>query len=163
MGADIHGWVEVRQPDSDWWDSIVLIDDLVYRQYGIFASLFGLRNGNTTINETGRFRAIAAGRGAPPFASPRYLEDRGEGATVVGETWVLWSELAAIDWDEEGAYYIADEPPHYVSGDPGPGRRHERREDYRNGGWATLFTLMESLAEQYGAENVRLSAFFDQG
>lgn len=80
----------------------------------------------------------------------------------VGETWVLWHELAAIDWNEEGELYIEVEPPHRVCDEPALGRRRERRGNYLNGGWATLFTLMRVLAEQFGADNVRLSVWFDQ-
>lgn len=163
MGADIYGWVETWDAANEQWDAVVLIDHLVYRQYGMLVSLFGFRNGGPTPSENGRFRAIAAARGAPPSASPRYLDNRGDLDWVIGETWVLWRELAAIDWDEEGAYCIGDDPPHYVCGDPGPGRRWERRSDYRNNGWATLFNLMATLAKQFGEDHVRLSIWFDQG
>jgi hypothetical protein len=36
------------------------------------------------------------------------------------------------------------------------------RGDYFNGGSVTLFRLMEVLAEQFGADNVRLSVWFDE-
>jgi hypothetical protein len=77
---------------------------------------------------------------------------------------VLWSELAAIDWDEEDAYYIGDDPPHQVYAGPRPARRRERRErrgDYLHSGWAILFQQMAHLAERVGADNVRLSVWFD--
>jgi len=80
----------------------------------------------------------------------------------VWATWVLWSELAAIDWEEEGKEYIAEDPPHVVTAEPGPGRRRERRRDSLTGGWVTLFALMRVLAEHYGADNVRLSVWFDE-
>lgn len=163
MGADIWGWVETRKPGSEQWDAAFEIHDIVYRQYGMFASLFGLRNGDETVSATGRFRAIAAGRGAAPDASAAYLEDLDSYGGGVGETWVLWSELAEVDWDEEGEYYIGDEPPHFVYSEPGPGRRRERRGDYLNGGWVDLWQGMASFAEQFGAENVRLAIYFDQG
>lgn len=161
MGADIYSRVETRTPGSEWWDSAIRIHDIVYRQYGMFASLFGVRNGGNGPTAVGRFRAIAAGRGAPSRASEFYAEEVDSHGGGVGETWVLWSELATIDWDEEGEMYIGDEPPHLVSVEPGSGRRRERRGDYLNGGWATLFTLMAALAKQFGADNVRLSVWFD--
>jgi hypothetical protein len=49
-----------------------------------------------------------------------------------------------------------------VSAQAGPASRRERRGDYLKGGWATLFQLMALLAEQFGADNVRLSVWFDQ-
>lgn len=164
IGTDISGWVETRISGSEWWDAAVRIDDIVYRQYGIFASLFGVRNGAmgaTGGTGTERFRAIAPGRGAPPGASAFYADELASYGGGVGETWVLWSELAAIDWDEEGADYISIESPHLVYGEPGTGRRRERRGDYLNGGWETLFKMMELLAVQFGADNVRLSLWFD--
>ena len=162
MGADIYGWVETREPGSEWWDSAIRIHDIVYRQYGMFASLYGVRNGGNAVTEVGRFRAIAPGRGKPPGASQFYAEEFDRYGVGVGETGVLWSELAVIDWNEEGELYIGDEPPHYVSAETGPDRRRETRGDYLNGGWATLFKLMAELAEQFGADNVRLSVWFDQ-
>jgi|GEM_PF-1402230 hypothetical protein len=147
MGADIHGWVETRVAEGEeWWEAAIRIHDIVHRQYGMFASLFGLRNGApSVISAVGRFRAIAPARGAPPGASYYYEQDRDNYGGAVGETWVLWSELASIDWDEKGT-----------------GELRERRGDYLNGGWATLFKMMEQLAEQFGADNVRLSVWFDQ-
>jgi hypothetical protein len=160
VGADIYGWVETRRPGREWWNSAIRTHDIVYRQYGIFAGLFGVRNGGSEATEDGRFRAIAPGRGSPPGASGNYEEERDAYGGAVGETWVLWSELAAIDWDEEGEEYIGNDDRVYY--EPGPGRRRERRGDYLNGGWATLFKMMALLAEQFGAENVRLAVWFDQ-
>jgi hypothetical protein len=158
MGADIYGWVETRSPGWPEWESAIRITDIVYRQYGMFASLFGVRNGDPEhVTADGRFRAIAPGRGVPADASAYYAQET-HGA---GQTWALWSELAAIDWEEEGTRYIAEEP-HSLDGLPGWGRRRERRGDYFDGGWVTLFRLMEVLAEQFGADNVRLSVWFDQ-
>jgi hypothetical protein len=169
VGADIYGWVEIRRPDSEWWDAAICIDDIVQRQYGMFASLFGVRNWvgvrdvvpeKERTLEHGCFRAIAPGRGEPQRASEYYRSERGDREDVVGETWVLWSELAVVNWDEEGEDYIDEEG--LRCGEPGPGRRHERRADYLTGGWATLLKLMEILAGQFGAENVRLAVWFDQ-
>ena len=131
----------------------------MYRQYGMFANLFGVRNGDPEhVTAVGRFRAIAPGRGVPADASPYYAQE----THGTGQTWVLWSELAAIDWNEEGERYIVEEWPGRQYPDPGPGRRRERRGDYFNGGWVTLFRLMEVLAEQFGADNVRLSVWLNQ-
>jgi hypothetical protein len=81
----------------------------------------------------------------------------------VGETWALWRELAAIDWDEECDGYVLEYPePAHDGWGPGPVTRRARLGDQLKGGWATLFKLMAVLAEQFGAENVRLSVWFDQ-
>jgi hypothetical protein len=163
MGADIQGWVEIKRSDIAGWDGTIFVDKIVHRSYGMFASLFGIRNadewGENGFAEVGRFRAIAPGRGEPPGLSWRYREDRDNYGGQVGETWILWSELAAVDWGMEGSEYIGEDG--YVGEEPGPGRRRERRGDYLKGGWATLFTMMAALAEQFGAENVRLNVWFD--
>jgi hypothetical protein len=109
--------------------------------------------------KTGGSGRLPQGRGEPQGTSESYRNDR-DGNGAVGETWVLWSELAVLNWDEEGGEYIDEDD--LVRSTPGPGRRRERRGDYLNGGWATLFKLMETLAGQFGAENVRLVVWFDQ-
>jgi hypothetical protein len=160
MGTDIYGWVEIHQAGWPEWDGAIRIDDIVQRAYGMFASLFGVRNGDPEhVTAVGRFRAIAPGRGMPPDVSPSYPRETTHGE---GQSWALWSELAAIDWEEEGERYIVEEWPGRMYSEPGPGRRRERRGDYFASGWETLFRLMEVLAEQFGADNVRLSVWFDE-
>lgn len=174
MGADVYGWVETRERDYEGagWESAIRIRDIVHRSYSMFAGLFGVRNylvrdrlprpDYYNVVAVGQFRAIAPGRGAPLQASRWYVEERDDYGGPVAETWALWSELAAIDWDEEGEIYIAEDPSHVISILPGLGRRRMRRRDSLYGGWATLFKLMEVLAEQFGPDNVRLSVWFDQ-
>jgi hypothetical protein len=107
VGADIYGWIETREAGSEWWDSAIRIHDIVYRYYAMFASLLGVRNGDPeNVTADGRCRAIAPGRGAPLHPSQYYaLESHG-----AGQTWALWSEFAAIDWEEEGKRYTAERP-----------------------------------------------------
>jgi hypothetical protein len=98
VAADILGWVETREDTDARWSATIRIHPIVYRQYGMFASLFGVRNGASgKATAVGRFRAIAHGRGAPPEASREYKEERERQDGAVGETWALWSELAVID------------------------------------------------------------------
>lgn len=156
MGTDIHGWVEIRDLErGNWWSGVISVRSFVHRSYGMFASLFGERNmGN-------EFRPIAAQRGAPEGISDEYAEARvgyGESAEI-GETWILWSELAAVDWEEEGQLYLGEDGN--VHSYPAPGRRRERRKDYLVGTWALLLEMMALLARDYGAENVRLVVWFD--
>ncbi|WIG60004.1 MAG: hypothetical protein OJF49_002752 [Ktedonobacterales bacterium] len=154
MGADINGWVEIREEHADAWRGVIRIDDLVHRSYGMFCSLFGFRNWPH------RFRPVAPERGAPPGASAEYEDERDGYGGPVGETWILWSEFADINWNEEGRQYI-DEETDYVESLPGLRRHRERRGDYLVDGWVTLFEKMAALAEEFGAENVRLSVWFD--
>lgn len=161
MGADIYGWVEIRPVGDDCWYAATRIHDIVGPEYGIFAGLFGMHNGvHSAPREGGRFRAIAYQRGEPPRASKWYLIERDNYGGAVSETWLLWSELAVVDWNEEGTLYVSDALPHVLSATPGPGKRLERRGDHLAADWATLFKLMAVLAEQWGADNVRLSVWF---
>jgi hypothetical protein len=113
----------------------------------MFSSLFGRQN-------TGQFQSVAAKRGMPPNPSEDFLVEYAEYGGGVGTTWITWSELTVIDWDEQ-------ENPLYYGGGQVPDPLH-RRVDYIAGGWTTLFDMMEVLAAAYGAENVRLSIWFDQ-
>jgi hypothetical protein len=120
----------------------------------MFGSLFGWRNGDHG------FRPVAAGRGSPAHISTEYFVERDNYGGQVGETWALWSELAAIEWKEEGEAYIDDVG--VIKGyEPGSDRHLERRRDYLKGGWALLFEMMELLGRDYGPDNVRLTVWFD--
>lgn len=152
MGVDISGWVEFEPENSSYWQPLIRIDDLVHRSYGMFASLFGVRN-----NLHG-FQPIAPNCGEPAHCSWLYKQDRAAAMAVVNETWALWSELATIDWAEEG-HLTLDAGAH-------EGRiltrRRARRGDYLTGGWAALFQMMQIAAQQFGADTVRLCVWFDQ-
>jgi hypothetical protein len=77
----------------------------------------------------------------------------------------LWKEPAEVEamaQQPEERARMAEDPPHVVTAEPGPGRRRERQRDYLTGGWVTLFALMRVLAEHYGADNVRLSVWIDE-
>ena len=176
MSIEIYGWVETRYLQNfEPWDAAIRIYALVLpRNYEMFASLFGVKNnGDVYATEHGRFRAIAPGRGKPPGASHWYLAEREEWEAnltpVVNESWVLWSEIAAVDWNEEANDYLEDGFHHYVDAngehhvalESQPGWRPERRGDYLTDGWATLFKLMAELAEHYAPYNIRLSVWFD--
>jgi hypothetical protein len=164
MGVDLSGWVEIRDHRWGEWHGVIRIDSLVHRSYGMFASLFGLRN-------YGRFRPTAEGRGVPDDWSSEFHAEWRDGRGNVGTTWVLWSEIATIDWDEEEQEKEKDEEDEQEesgqSTTPSPIplvhptiNKHHRR-DYLRGGWVTLFKMMELLAADYGADGVRLSVWFD--
>jgi hypothetical protein len=155
MGVDISGWVEFEPDDAPgYWQPLIRIDDLVYRSYGMFASLFGVRN-----NFHG-FHPIAPSRGEPPHCSWLYKQDRAEAGGVVNETWALWSELLAVDWDEEGQATLNSTMG--SSGGEFIEPHRERRGDDLVGGWAALFEMMRIAARRFGADKVRLSVWFDQ-
>jgi hypothetical protein len=148
MGSAILGWVEwlhhEREDGFRYWVGVVKIDGLMERNYGMFGSLFGHRN-------VGGFAPIAAGRGMPDDASDdaQYLLlDRGG----TEATWISWDEIRAIKWEEEGE--------EETLGGPSFGRK-VRRSDTLKPGWATLFKLMEDLADAFGPAKVRLVVWFD--
>ncbi len=159
MGVDIQGWDEIEESfegerGTSWeWFGIVKIDRLVHRSYGMFGVLFGWRNGY-------RFTPLVGERGIPEDMSDELRVTRDEYGGSIHPTWVLWSEVATVDWNEEGVDSY-DEATDTLYGEPGPGRRLIRKSDYLNGGWVLLLEFMERLAQQYGPEHVRLSVFFD--
>ena len=97
MGTDISGWVEVAEewnylnaPPETHWDAVVLIDSLVGRSYDMFGLLFGVTN-------YANLPPVVAGRSLPPDTSDLALEHYCRGETCA-ESWILWSEIASIDW-----------------------------------------------------------------
>lgn len=156
MGADTGGWVELKKPNDELerWRGIIDIENLVHRSYGMFAGLFGFRDGAGY-----GFEPIAPRRGAPPDGSHEYVSGRNYCGVAAWESWVLQSELEHVDWDEEGEGFWDEEG--YLTHDPRPGRKAIRRGDFRAGGWAALLDVMEVLGRHFGADNVRLSVWFD--
>jgi hypothetical protein len=148
MGSDISGWVEAlhyeREDGFRYWVGVVKIDELVERNYGMFGNLFGHRN-------VGGFVSIAARRGMPDDASDaarHQLVDEGGR----DRTWIVWEEIKAINWDDEGE--------EETLGGPSFGRKVRRR-DTLEPGWTTLWKLMEVLGDVFGPGNVRLVVWFD--
>lgn len=113
MGCDIHGWVEIKpwpKTSPDHWQSVVSIrPGIVGRNYDMFGLLFGVRN---YVSQN----AIAEGRGLPKYDKfqtkdkddddrPLTLKERekwnGDGHS---DTWISYSEIAAIDWEKESEY-----------------------------------------------------------
>jgi len=100
MGWDIEGFIECRQqnaqsPETGW----VVVRNLypLYRgrNYDAFGCLFGWQN-------YANFRPIAAGRGLPQDVSSEVKKRHDElGKEAAGTTWISWSEIKAIDWEEE--------------------------------------------------------------
>ena len=155
MGADIHGWVEVKElppggyqytSGTRYWNGVIRIRYLVERSYRVFAILFGMRNTYGVV-------PLAAGRGLPNDRSVDTKLDLENG--MVGITWALWSELKTVDW--------AQLPPHLGIRQGADGEQGALpRAAYIPQRWEALFQMMEALAGPYGDENVRLVVWFDQ-
>ncbi|MFJ2808073.1 hypothetical protein [Kitasatospora sp. NPDC087271] len=190
MGTDINGFIEYRdthgmQLDEDTaWDVAIDLQALYSgRNYDEFGCLFGVRN-------FAGFRPLAPDRGLPEELSERTRAayDRVKGG-IHSPTWISWAELKAVDWDEPAER--ADERVHMYGPGPNgthvlrakscvdhAGRvegdewtvgdwlyrieRLTRRDAIpQDGPWAPVFTVMRTLAELHGAENVRLTVWFD--
>ncbi len=94
MSVDINGWVEVSFV-AGHWSGVLHISGLVDRNYGMFGSLFDVKNAD-------KFATPFARRGLPPdisLATDEELQDR----IVVAPTWITEEELKTINWDELGA------------------------------------------------------------
>ncbi|MFJ8039541.1 hypothetical protein ACIRBX_03375 [Kitasatospora sp. NPDC096147] len=104
MGTDIHGFVECRAshgmpPDEeDGWSAAIDLE-LLYagRDYDAFGCLFGVR-------DLANFAPLAAGRGLPDdLAGPTRAAHAAWRSDAMGETWIGWAEVEAVDWDEPSA------------------------------------------------------------
>ncbi len=130
VGTEIHGYVEINtEPDKgfdDNWCDIVNIGVLGERNYDLFGSLFGIR-----VSES--CEPIAGNRGIPKNTSDKELSNHSE--SLIGHTWVLWSELEEFF------------------------PKFEIHPELK--GWIFIFQSMAGLASIYGSESVRLVVYFD--
>ncbi len=188
MGTDIHGWIEVQQyyqgvkpPYDRQWHGIVKIDGLITgSKPDIFSCLFG-------VTPYARFDPIAPHRNLPTDISEEASTDYLTCEGAFGETWVGWSEIAAINWLEDAVdcrphryqrdgtgdlVFIGKAAPHCsdiilegniweVDSTVYKIERITRRETLTPD-WELLFRLIEVLAQAYGKDNVRLVVWFDQ-
>jgi hypothetical protein len=117
MSTDIAGWVEIKR--NDIWFGIVRLLPIMRRNYKMFDFLFGGRSDNYD-------DAIAGNRGTP--------DDLSDDAKPYCETWIMWSEIQAIDWS--------------------------KHEDIMSDDWRDLFKIMKILAENGFSHDVRLVVYF---
>jgi hypothetical protein len=98
MGTDISAWIEVTfetLPHENEWITIVHASLLFNRDYDLFGCLFGVKN-------YANFRPLAPDRGIPKDASITVRNELFKEAE--NPSWILWSELKAVDWEEETLY-----------------------------------------------------------
>ncbi|MFJ8627009.1 hypothetical protein ACIRD3_29810 [Kitasatospora sp. NPDC093550] len=102
MGTTVHGFVECRTwgpglgvEETAWYSAIELSMLGMTRDYEAFACLFGVR-------DLGRhWRPVAADRGLPPDASENTRAEHARwGDSAFAASWLDWTEVLAIDWDE---------------------------------------------------------------
>ncbi|MFE2476710.1 hypothetical protein [Streptomyces sp. NPDC059389] len=149
MSTDISGMIECRpgarlwgpdDEDSVWEAAIDLFLLNRGNAYDGLACLFGVRN-------SFGFRPVAEGRGFPDDASvglrSEYAAYEGPG-DAFGTTWGTWAEVTAVDWQETDSSGIRSRAA--VAGD--------------GSDWGRVWSVMGTLSEVHGAENVRLVVWF---
>ncbi|MFJ3302725.1 hypothetical protein ACIPSA_06345 [Streptomyces sp. NPDC086549] len=102
MGTDIHGWIECRTwregleyDETAWCPAITLSMLGIPRDYEAFACLFGVRDFSN------HWRPVAADRDLPPDASDTVRTELSSwGESAFGTTWLSWTDVQTIDWDE---------------------------------------------------------------
>lgn len=142
MGVDVYGTVEIQRPlhaTPDKWVGIVTLENLVERNYSMFGALFGVRNADGVT-------PVFADRGLPADISGEALFDLQGAAGGVKPSWVLWSELSTIEWDEITSTARIGGDSVYVWMTPG---------------WRACFGVMRVLADNFGGDHVRLVVWFD--
>ncbi|MEU9542765.1 hypothetical protein [Streptomyces mirabilis] len=149
MSTDVSGMIECRpgarlwgpdDEDSVWHAAIDLFLLNDGNAYGALACLFGIRN-------SFGFRPLAEGRGFPGDASEGLRTEYaayGGSADVHGTTRITWAELASADWQEADSSGTRSRD--MVAGD---GTR-----------WGPVWSVMRTLGELHGADNVRLVVWF---
>jgi len=144
MSTDMVGWVEDKETEDFWWGAI-LIDCILIGHYDAYACLFGVRN-------YANFRPIAPNRGLPFNTCSQVREDESQSDIrySYGHTWITWSEIQTIDWDERGVDFDERNPNQYAV----------RRQILESEDWAFFFDVMRLFAERYGAYNVRMVVWF---
>ncbi|MFF5313583.1 hypothetical protein [Streptomyces massasporeus] len=149
MSTEVSGMIECRpsarlwgpdDEDSAWHAAIDLFLLNNGNAYDALACLFGVRN------YVG-FRPLAEDRGLPSDTSEGLRTEYaayGGPPDVHGTTWITWAELAAADWQETDSSGTRSRES--VAGDETQ--------------WGPVWSVMRTLSEVHGAENVRLVVWF---
>lgn len=149
MSTEVSGMIECRpgarlwgpdDEDSVWHAAIDLLLLNNGNAYDALACIFGIRN-------SFGFRPLTEGRGFPSDASEDLQAGYaayGGSPDVHGTTWITWAELASTDWQETDSSGTRSRES--VAGDT----TH----------WGPVWSVMRTLSELHGADNVRLVAWF---
>jgi len=109
MGADIEGWVEVREPHHGQqgalrWRGVITVSGVTDRNYHMFALLFDIRNSANIPTPFAR-RGIPDDRSYETWMSLRAgIEDETVEQTLasaVKPTWLTWREIQSLPWNDE--------------------------------------------------------------
>lgn len=178
MGCFAHGHIDFRGADGNW-ERAEELGDLLTQSYDFYGSLFGVRN-DTGFSPIAASRGIPGdiqagfhawererdadeeeaakagvlgfgSRGRNDYDHPGYRSE-GVGGERHGHTWILYSELLAIDLNEPGP----GTPP-----TPAGRGGHATRGAAMGGFYQNLVDAMAPYAKKYGPENVRVVVWFD--
>jgi hypothetical protein len=137
MGVDCYGWVEVCDPQWHYPKAPTSFEGWkavvkIDRIVERNYRVYGFFFG--VHDPTHLYTPLAGRRGLPRHVSEEVWQEMDDDATLPAASWVSWSEIKACNW--QSAIELT-------------------------AGWQLLFTLMESLADQYGEQRVRLVIWFD--
>ena len=91
--SQMYGTVDVSWGDT-WWSSVVLVESLILPSADLNGCLFGVTNYSGLV-------PLFADRGIPPDANVFDREDSKYFTMPDSHpSWVLWRELAQVDWTE---------------------------------------------------------------
>ena len=103
MGAEIEGWVQIRNAELDeedfGWLNAIQVGSVAERCSHMFGALFGVRNRSG-------FQPAAAMRGLPTFVSEQIWEEAQATPAWASTTdyhshsWITWAEIRAMDWEQ---------------------------------------------------------------
>lgn len=149
MSTDFGGMIECRPGARLWgpededsvWESAIDVSLLNGgNAYDALACLFGVRN-------TFGFRPLAEDRGLPGDVSDEVrgcFAVRGGAQDLYGTTWITWRELESADWRETD----------------GSGTLSRQAVAGERTNWGPVWSVMRTLGELHGPENVRLVVWF---
>lgn len=146
MGINIHGVIEVRgaYPNSTEWVRFATLDVVYSRVNFLYSELFGLYHSEP--------EALFANRGLPKDATKEARIEHVVTATeeISGEThhdsWFTWDEMQASGWRDKSDLGVDT---------IGYGGTADRN-------WLAVFAVCDTLAEFYGAQNVRFVVWFEK-
>lgn len=96
--SSMYGSVEVRWADE--WSECVDIASLLLTHLDLSGCLFGVDN-------LAGFRPLFAGRGLPSDVAFTLGSKVNRGDGLLDASWVLWSELRQVDWNERAETFDA--------------------------------------------------------
>lgn len=145
MGCDIHGYVEAQlfaqNKISDDWYPVINAENILGRNYDMFAKLFGVRLETVEQRSGQKVIPIAAQRGLPEYG--RYQKDSPNGTVKEYNEW---------EGDAHSATWITLKELRGAIQDNG---------NFSDDRLEVLLDMMLELIKLYGEDSIRLVVWFD--